>query len=90
MFSPVANGLYHSPIEVRGFSQTFEGVVNMRLRVAASGEVLAERTAMGSSVDGFAFFDSYLRLQPARRFRRRWRCSKRRQGRQEIHKVSIP
>ncbi len=61
LLSPVADGLYHSPIVVRGFSQTFEGVVNLRLR-AGGGAVLAERTALGGSVDGFAFFDSSLRF----------------------------
>jgi hypothetical protein len=61
VFSPVAEGLYHSPIVVRGFSRTFEGAVSLRL-TDADGEVLAARTAQGGSVDGFAFFDSYLRF----------------------------
>ena len=61
VFSPVANGLYHSPIVVNGFSQTFEGNVNLRL-TDKDGQVLAERNTQGGSVDGFAFFDSYLRF----------------------------
>lgn len=46
---------------VNGFSQTFEGVVNLRL-TDRNGQVLAERNTQGGSVDGFAFFDSYLRF----------------------------
>lgn len=61
VFSPVAQGLYHSPIEVRGLSQTFEGVVNLRLR-RYDGAVLGERTAQGGSVDGFRFFATNLRF----------------------------
>jgi len=61
VFSPVAAGLYHSPMVVNGFSQTFEGVVNLRL-TDRNGQVLAERNTQGGSVDGFAFFDSYLRF----------------------------
>jgi len=61
VFSPVGNGLYHSPIEVIGFSQTFEGNVNLRL-TDDGGNVLAERSTIGGSVDGFAFFHSYLRF----------------------------
>lgn len=61
VFSPVADSLYHSPIVVNGFSQTFEGSVNLRL-TDYTGQVLAERHTQGGSVDGFAFFDSYLRF----------------------------
>ena len=61
VFSPVAAGLYHSPIVVNGFSRTFEGTVNLRL-TDNLGQVLAERNTQGGSVDGFAFFDSYLRF----------------------------
>jgi hypothetical protein len=61
VFSPEGNGLYHSPIEVVGFSQTFEGNVNLRL-TDDEGNVLAERSTTGGSVDGFAFFHSYLRF----------------------------
>ena len=93
MFSPVADGLYHSPIEVRGFSQTFEGVVNMRLRAwgRADGEVLGERTAMGGSVDGFAFFDSYLRFTTSEVISATLEVFEvsAKDG-SEIHKVSIP
>jgi hypothetical protein len=90
VFSPVADGLYHSPIEVRGLSQTFEGVVNMRLS-AAGGEVLAERTAMGGSVDGFAFFDSYLRFTASEEISATLEVFEvsAKDG-SEIHKVSIP
>ena len=61
VFSPVSDGLYHSPIEVTGFSQTFEGIVNLRLS-DGGGNVLAERSTTGGAVDGFAFFHSYLRF----------------------------
>lgn len=61
VFSPVAAGLYHSPMVVNGFSRTFEGNVNLRL-TDKDGQVLAERNTLGGSVDGFAFFDSYLRF----------------------------
>jgi len=61
LFSPVAETLYHSPIEIIGYSQTFEGNVNLRL-TDAEGNILAERNAVGGSVDGFAFFHSYLRF----------------------------
>lgn len=61
LFSPVGGGLYHSPIEVIGFSQTFEGSVNLRLTDAA-GNSLAERSTIGGSVDGFDFFHTYLRF----------------------------
>jgi hypothetical protein len=61
VFSPVADGLYHSPMVVNGLSQTFEGSVNLRL-TDKDGQVLAERNTLGGSVDGFAFFDSYLRF----------------------------
>lgn len=61
VFSPVADGLYHSPIEVIGFSQTFEASVNLRL-TDKDGQVLAERNTLGGAANGFAFFDSYLRF----------------------------
>ncbi|MCX6047773.1 MAG: hypothetical protein NT075_21960, partial [Chloroflexi bacterium] len=61
LFSPVKDGLYHSPIEVNGFSQTFEGNVNLRL-TDKNGQVLAERNVLGGSVDSFDFFASYLRF----------------------------
>ena len=94
VFSPVANGLYHSPIEVRGFSQTFEGVVNMRLSAvggAIDGEVLGERTALGGSVDGFAFFDTYLRFTTSEVISATLEVFEvsAKDG-SEIHKVSIP
>lgn len=61
VFSPVQNGLYHSPMAVNGFSQTFEGNVNLRL-TDKNGQVLAERNALGGSVDGFDFFNSNVRF----------------------------
>lgn len=61
LFSPVAETLYHSPIEIIGYSQTFEGNVNLRL-TDAEGNILAERNALGGAADGFAFFHSYLRF----------------------------
>ncbi len=61
LFSPVAAGIYHSPIEIIGFSQTFEGNVNVRL-TDVNGNVLAERNTIGGSVDGFDFFHTYIRF----------------------------
>ena len=61
LFSPVADGLYHSPIEVIGLSQTFEGIVNLRLS-DGDGNILAERSTTGGAVEGYAFFHSYLRF----------------------------
>jgi hypothetical protein len=90
VFSPVADGLYHSPIEVRGFSQTFEGVVNLRLSTEG-GEVLAERTALGGSVDGFDFFNSYLRFTVSEVISATLEVfEESAKDGSEIHKVSIP
>lgn len=61
VFSPVAAGGYHSPIEIIGYSQTFEGNVILRL-LDSEGKVIAERFAIGGSVDGYDFFQSRLRF----------------------------
>ena len=61
LFSPVGPGAYHSPMEVIGYSQTFEGNVHLRL-TDGDGNILAERNTLGGSVDGFDFFHSYLRF----------------------------
>ncbi|NUQ37217.1 MAG: LysM peptidoglycan-binding domain-containing protein [Caldilineales bacterium] len=61
VYSPVSFTTYHSPIEVIGYSLTFEGMVNIRLRDAA-GEVIAERYVMGGGVE-HAFFHTYLRFE---------------------------
>lgn len=61
MFSPVAGGLYHSPIEVIGNSLTFEGQVNIRLSLA-DGTVLAERFAMGGGTE-HRFFHTNVRFE---------------------------
>jgi len=98
VFSPVGNGLYHSPIEVIGFSQTFEGNVNLRLS-DDTGNVLAERNTIGGSVDvrepqsndDFAFFHSYLRFsatEPITGLLEIFESSA--QDGSEINKVSIP
>ena len=60
LFSPVNGSVYHSPLEVIGFSQTFEGNVVVRL-LDQNGAVIAERNATGGSVDGFDFFHTTLR-----------------------------
>lgn len=60
VFSPVQSIIYHSPIEVIGNSLTFEGVVNIRLH-DATGEVIAERYAMGGGTE-FNFFHTYIRF----------------------------
>ncbi|NOX63576.1 MAG: LysM peptidoglycan-binding domain-containing protein [Chloroflexi bacterium] len=62
VFSPVAEGVYHSPIEIIGFSRTFEGAVNIRLKDAETGEVLAERIAAGGGVK-YDFFHTYIRFE---------------------------
>ncbi|MBX7237155.1 MAG: LysM peptidoglycan-binding domain-containing protein [Caldilineales bacterium] len=61
VFSPVAGGMYHSPIEIIGNSLTFEGVVNLRLSLT-DGTVLAERTAQGGGTE-HRFFHSYVRFE---------------------------
>jgi hypothetical protein len=61
VFSPVADALYHSPIEIIGYSRTFEGNVVVRLR-DADGEIIAERPTIGGSVDGYDFFHTSLRF----------------------------
>jgi murein DD-endopeptidase MepM/ murein hydrolase activator NlpD len=90
LFSPQANGLYHSPIEVIGFSQTFEGSVNLRL-TAADGTVLAERHTQGGSVDGFDFFHSYLRFTVSEQISGTLEVFEisAKDG-SEIHKVTVP
>ncbi len=90
VFSPVQAGLYHSPIVVNGFSQTFEGNVNLRL-TDQHGQVLAERHTLGGSVDGFDFFDSYLRFTVSEMISATVEIfeTSAMDG-SEIHKVSIP
>jgi hypothetical protein len=61
VFSPITDSVYHSPIEVIGFSQTFEGNVVVRLR-DATNTVIAERATIGGSVDGHDFFHTRLRF----------------------------
>jgi hypothetical protein len=61
LFAPVTNVAYHSPIDVTGLSQTFEGHVGIRL-LGSGGEVLAERSAIGGAADGFDFFRTYIRF----------------------------
>jgi hypothetical protein len=61
VFSPVKDGGYHSPIEIIGYSQTFEGNVILRL-LNSDATPIAERFTMGGSVDGYDFFHSRLRF----------------------------
>lgn len=61
LISPVEGALYHSPIEVIGYSRTFEGNVIVRLTNSA-GDVIAQRNATGGSVDGFDFFHTAIRF----------------------------
>ena len=61
VIAPVAEVAYHSPIEIVGLSRTFEGTVNIRL-LDSQGEVLAERFAIGGAVEGFDFFNTYVRF----------------------------
>ena len=60
LLSPVAGG-YHSPVEVVGLSQTFEGNLLIVL-AAADGTILAERTTAGGTADSAAFFHTSLRF----------------------------
>lgn len=62
LLSPVADAVYHSPIEVIGYSQTFEGNVVIRLS-DGQGNILGTRNTHGGSVDGYAFFHNYLRFE---------------------------
>lgn len=90
VFSPVQAGIYHSPIEVIGFSQTFEGNVNIRL-IDAKGTVLAQRNTTGGSVDGFAFFHTAIRFTTTAPVAATLDVfeSSAKDG-SEIHKVSLP
>jgi hypothetical protein len=62
VFSPVTDAIYHSPIEIIGYSRTFEGNVIVRLK-DTDGELLAERFTIGGSVDGHDFFHTRLRFE---------------------------
>ncbi|MFN8444170.1 MAG: Gmad2 immunoglobulin-like domain-containing protein [Caldilineaceae bacterium] len=62
LLSPVADAVYHSPIEVIGYSRTFEGNVVIRLS-DTQGNILGTRNAQGGSVDGYAFFHNSLRFE---------------------------
>jgi LysM repeat protein len=90
VLSPVAEAVYRSPIEVIGFSQTFEAQVNLRLRDEA-GEPIAERFTMGGSGDGFDFFQTSLRFVTDRRQDATLEVFEisAKDG-SEIHKVTIP
>lgn len=62
LYSPVADTIYHSPLEVIGYSQTSAGNVLIRLR-DEQGNILGTRIAQGGSSDGYAFFQTYLRFE---------------------------
>jgi hypothetical protein len=62
VFSPVKDAIYHSPIEIIGYSRTFEGNVIVRLK-DSKDELLAERFTIGGSVDGHDFFHTQLRFE---------------------------
>lgn len=61
VFSPVAETRYHSPIEIVGYSRTFESQVDIRL-TTTEGLLLGERFTRGGGVDGFDFFHTYIRF----------------------------
>jgi hypothetical protein len=61
LIAPIEDVAYHSPLDITGLSQTFEGHVGIRL-FDQNGDVLAERSAIGGSVDGFDFFHTYVRF----------------------------
>ncbi|MCO6449326.1 MAG: LysM peptidoglycan-binding domain-containing protein [Caldilineales bacterium] len=62
VLSPVEGGSYHSPIELIGFSKTFEGVVHIRLKDAGTSEVMGERQVLGGGVQ-HEFFRTYIRFE---------------------------
>lgn len=61
LIAPVADVGYHSPLDITGFSPTFEGHVRIRL-LDEEGTVLAERIAIGGAANGFDFFHTYVRF----------------------------
>ncbi len=63
LFSPVATGGYHSPVEIIGLSHTFEGTIAISL-VGSDGTMLAQRMTLGGA-DAFAFFQTKLRFDVA-------------------------
>lgn len=90
VFSPITTGVYHSPIEVIGFSRTFEASVLVRV-LDSKGEVIGERVTQGGSVDGFDFFHTQLRFYVKSQQKGTvevFELSARDGG--EVHKVSIP
>lgn len=61
LFSPVQGVMYHSPLEVIGFSQSdAEGIV-VQL-VDEDGNLLAERETIGGAGLNYDFFQTYLRF----------------------------
>src|SRR5690606_3240831 len=60
LFSPVASGGYHSPINIIGLAQTYGGHVAINL-TAPDGSVLAQRMTLGGEED-FAFFQTSVRF----------------------------
>lgn len=61
LIAPVPNVGYHSPIDITGLSQTFEGHVGIEV-LNSGGEVIAQRSAIGGSSQGFDFFNTYVRF----------------------------
>jgi hypothetical protein len=61
LFSPVPNEHYRSPVDVNGFSRTFEGNVYLRL-LDPGGSVLGQHRARGG-LTRYDFFHSYLRFE---------------------------
>ena len=60
LFSPVAEGGYHSPLEIIGLAHTAEGHIEVTL-VGPDGALLAERATLGGALD-YAFFQTYVRF----------------------------
>lgn len=61
LFSPLINERYRSPIDVNGFSKTFEGNVYLRL-LNANGEIIGQHRARGGMSE-YDFFHGYLRFE---------------------------
>lgn len=61
LFSPLPNERYRSPVDVNGFSRTFEGNVYLRL-IDTGGNVIGQHRARGG-MTRYDFFHGYVRFE---------------------------
>jgi hypothetical protein len=61
LFAPLPGERYRSPVDVNGFSRTFEGNVYLRL-LDADGNVIGQHRARGG-MTGYGFFHGYVRFE---------------------------